>query len=1042
MPLNGIAPYLSHWSDWNPAYNPRDQWFKKTYELGIGGGERWCVDKHGWMKGMAVTSLLEKFKVELSENDTRTIDLKRGEKFEHVIVGAPENDPNQWIIGWEDLSGGGDTDHNDVVFRIERKTGGEATLTEENAIKASETDNSVYFTRVNLEVWDVMPCGGKTQINYQISPDNGTNWIDVLNTDWDVVKCMDLSDESVSEVAVDEWSPGYSDPACTDDTVSPSPATYRSISIDLINLGMVGKNLRWRAVFNSENEQCVPEILNVKLTGSVTSHATFSRAQTVAQANLLYSGAYQTPDIINDDEWKAEPELHGLVTATRLYDPEKPRDKNKSLVDISEAWEAGILLSQKTADQLGDRKIYYPDLTATYTSGETVSLTEQGTKTFKGTLSDTPISAGSVRIALSVDGVIEYYEDMFTNRLVGDNDGFGSINRHTGEFEITLYNTPETDAVVTATAAYVYLADGDEGLVEFKNTNVTQDLLGLRVRSMDSFDFNEDGHIDDDDRDILIDWVRGIKADGTARYWPLGAVDHSTPALQTPPGKPAWLKGTSVPSDMKSSYDNFREANQERQTVLYVGARDGMLHAFDAGEFRWGDNPETADDYEKRGYFLWDENDVPQYGTGEELWAFIPGSLLSKLRNNFIKKEDQAAIDASPTVADIYDGSDWKTVVISALGSGGDSVFCLDVTDPASPGFMWEFTDPALLRSRSSPSVAAVGQIVDNEGNPAWAAFIVSGKVATDSFAKIFVINIATGEKVSLEDSDGNTITEIELDADSDGTGSIASGQPAMVDSDNNGFVDRLYIGTNMGNMYKVVLPDDPGGGGQVCNCVVNSDFDYQFEENDVVKTETVSDLGNGIYASPAVVVDEDPTTGENVVRIFFGTGDSPYAADDINTGNTKFHFFAYTDRSESGLCEGTGSSDGTCGETELEWFYEMPAGERTWASAFAAAGKIYFGTSTRDTEDPCEGYEENDTTTGQIYVFDKVLVDDAAPTATQVDVGSDINVGPVVYDKHILVKQPTGKTSVVGSGQFNNEVKTIISGQSNTLLWREVNTY
>jgi hypothetical protein len=45
-----------------------------------------------------------------------------------------------------------------------------------------------------------------------------------------------------------------------------------------------------------------------------------------------------------------------------------------------------------------------------------------------------------------------------------------------------------------------------------------------------------------------------------------------------------------------------------------------MLHAFDTGNFRWGDNPETEDILEHRGYFQWEGVfNTPNYGTGEEL---------------------------------------------------------------------------------------------------------------------------------------------------------------------------------------------------------------------------------------------------------------------------------------------------------------------------------------------------------------------------------------------------------------------------------------
>ena len=54
----------------------------------------------------------------------------------------------------------------------------------------------------------------------------------------------------------------------------------------------------------------------------------------------------------------------------------------------------------------------------------------------------------------------------------------------------------------------------------------------------------------------------------------------------------------------RKGYREFRDDQADRRTVVYVGARDGMLHAFDAGAFRWGDNPCT-DVSENRGYFQW-----------------------------------------------------------------------------------------------------------------------------------------------------------------------------------------------------------------------------------------------------------------------------------------------------------------------------------------------------------------------------------------------------------------------------------------------------
>ena len=90
--------------------------------------------------------------------------------------------------------------------------------------------------------------------------------------------------------------------------------------------------------------------------------------------------------------------------------------------------------------------------------------------------------------------------------------------------------------------------------------------------------------------------------------------------------------------------------------------------------------------------------------TGTEKWAYIPRNLLGKLKNNRSDPnavQDFAAVDASPTVRDVYFDHDnngtkeWRTVLACAQGFGGKSIFALDVTDPNAWSVMWEATDTA-----------------------------------------------------------------------------------------------------------------------------------------------------------------------------------------------------------------------------------------------------------------------------------------------------------------------------------------------------------
>ncbi|MDZ7581387.1 MAG: PilC/PilY family type IV pilus protein [Deltaproteobacteria bacterium] len=477
-----------------------------------------------------------------------------------------------------------------------------------------------------------------------------------------------------------------------------------------------------------------------------------------------------------------------------------------------------------------------------------------------------------------------------------------------------------------------------------------------------------------------------------------------------------------------------------------------MLHAFDAGKYRYGDNPETAGVEENRGYFKWEvkpspapdycasyAGNCPNYGTGEELWAFIPANLLPRLKNNLLKADDQAFVDASPALADAYidyspkDGTadTWRTVLLSAEGNGGDTVFCLDVTDPYNPTFMWEFAAPELFRSRSSPAVAQIGRIRDPNGTDAvkWVAFFVTGKVENANlFPSIYMIDIADGSvlrRVVLDaavDLDGSsTIEGAEIDY---GRGGVPSGQPAIVDSDENGYIDRLYVATDKGLMYKVNIPDNPKNPApwDISHCVLNTDFTDK-DGNTIPSDRRL----HPIYASPAIVVDNQITSGGDIaykIMVLFGTGDNPYYDENINTADTRYHFFAYVDTNEKGACDPD--------KNKLDWFIELPAGNRIWASAFAAAGQIYFGTSTAETEDPCEGHLSPDGNEGRIYAvtLEGVILLNR--------VVGDVLTSPLVEDEHLYFRTPTGLQSL-GSGIYNNEVQAAGEPTINIRSWREI---
>jgi type IV pilus assembly protein PilY1 len=102
-----------------------------------------------------------------------------------------------------------------------------------------------------------------------------------------------------------------------------------------------------------------------------------------------------------------------------------------------------------------------------------------------------------------------------------------------------------------------------------------------------------------------------------------------------------------------------------RQGTVYVGANDGMLHAFDRCD-------------------------------GSEKWAYIPKMVMPNMytiADNAYINNHQFFVDGAPVSGDIFDGTSWKTILVGGLNAGGKGYYALDITDPANPKALWEFTD-------------------------------------------------------------------------------------------------------------------------------------------------------------------------------------------------------------------------------------------------------------------------------------------------------------------------------------------------------------
>ena len=193
-------------------------------------------------------------------------------------------------------------------------------------------------------------------------------------------------------------------------------------------------------------------------------------------------------------------------------------------------------------------------------------------------------------------------------------------------------------------------------------------------------------------RDKIINFVRGLDAfdyDGNGNTteeldWKLGDIYHSEPAIVgSPPGSVNTARiYTEGYYNYQNGYEAFQLSNVNRQTIILAGANDGMLHAFD-------------------------------FATGDELWAFIPPSMLPRFRDLISVTANQTnpifGVDGSPVVKDIYYNGSWKTIVICGLGLGGMSYFALDITDTENPTHLFTvLNDP--MDQKFDPNATAMGR--------------------------------------------------------------------------------------------------------------------------------------------------------------------------------------------------------------------------------------------------------------------------------------------------------------------------------------------
>ena len=321
----------------------------------------------------------------------------------------------------------------------------------------------------------------------------------------------------------------------------------------------------------------------------------------------------------------------------------------------------------------------------------------------------------------------------------------------------------------------------------------------------------------------VLDFVRGNRVrEGYGmriRFGVLGDIVGSTPRYVANP----------IARYPFSGYGAFTNTNENRAARVYVGANDGMVHAFNA------DN-------------------------GSEVFAYIPSMVIPDLvkltqtpyTHTYFADGDLVVGDANFGSG----GSDlWKTLLAGGLGAGGKGLFALDITSPdlsvedQSSGtdkkILFEKTHADLGHVYGSPSVV---KLPDGK----WYVISGNGYGSTNGKAKLFLIEL-----------NSPTFTATSIDPDPlDPTLNNGLSTPVFLDKDGDSVVDVAYAGDLKGRLWK---------------------FEFGIDGSNIL-TVTATKLFTTGVNQPITVAPDVGAHPEGDYLIYFGTGSLLSNADIGNT--------------------------------------------------------------------------------------------------------------------------------------------------------------
>lgn len=529
-------------------------------------------------------------------------------------------------------------------------------------------------------------------------------------------------------------------------------------------------------------------------------------------------------------------------------------------------------------------------------------------------VSGTQIIDSANNQALNSDGLIDKDARTFWLPTTASPDGNSVEN---GGVNLMLSTTANSGRKLLTDA-------GTAGLINFTKTAVSN-AYGDDTKAANAFG------VDKDDLQETIAWARGIDVDN--EDGDASSSDQRNDIF----GDPLHSK----PVTIDYGNDDVR---------ILIGTNAGFLHMFkDAGN------------------------------TVSESWAFIPSSvykIIDPIRKNQADTK-KYGIDGPITI--YFDDANKDGVVNNSdrvwaffgMRRGGYNYYGLDITNPNSPSLKWKIQGGSgdfkeLAQTWSAPTVTFVKAFGDEP-------VLIFGAGYDINKDTVVLGEDSKGRGIYIvKASDGSVLWELTPTKGFKGKNSIAASITPL-DSDYDGYVDRIYAADTSGSIWRIDMPGDKTSDWShfefaKLNGTTNA-LDRRFFYKPMVARTMYSKVTNTKYNGNTVVTREDTPfdailigSGNRSNPVGTVTKDQLYMIRDTNTLTKTFKDDDIPDTiTTSDLMNVNSDPFGnalddidefTKEEITLSgkdgWYYDLPAsGEKSLAAATVVGGVAYFTSYT-----------------------------------------------------------------------------------------------